>query len=217
MNKKGMGMGRMASIFFILVVVVIVVTVNTDFIKTLSKNLLGIGGDIELDITDVNEQARTGFQELADDIIKCKDIKDDKCGCVVDLNDFYKMHHLIFYKDKVDLHLVKERSDIKMETSLDFLKEKRDKLTNLNCYYGEKDVGSKEGLTFSFDDKGAYVFTGGKEGIVQEIFGENKVKDGLRVLKNFQIYKEGKTVCWLLNSYDKTKINVLRECKEKKT
>ena len=187
---------KIATILLILIVLVIVVSGYSEQIKKVGKELLGIGDEV-IDYTKLNENAYSGFDEVVRNVAYCRDNRERKCGCKVELTWFSAVHVLNISKDEVKMHYIKERSNLLMGNSWKLDDKKRERMRFLNCYISNGRVNRVERLHIGFDGKGGYII---KEGLLNSawtLFSDESGK--IRFDDKLQLYKDDKdNVCWIM-------------------
>lgn len=186
-----MATGKIAAILLILVVVIVVLVTVPGKIWASAKSLLEIG-KFEVPIQELDEQAHDGFAKLAADVVACRKIEKDDCGCKVDLSFFSQTHALVLRDERMEMRNIRGRADTLMASS-ETLKE-RGQLKQLNCFYDNGGKRVQSALQIRFDAAGGYFYR--ENGLFEDVGLTND--RAARSVDLARVYKKGGEICFLV-------------------
>lgn len=157
------------------------------------KSTLGFFGLInitttQVDVVQLNKDAKASFTTLIDNIEKCRKSQDTNCLCYTSLSGFNEIHNIEISNDEIKLINIKDENKITMD---------KRKLENFNCYYKDTNFELESPLLISFDDS------------LPEI-NKGFLSSDVKFYRNTPIYKSNK-MC--LVSIDSSLIKTGKICK----
>jgi hypothetical protein len=202
MMKKGSTWGttKIAGILLVLLFLVIIffaISSSYGGVKEIIKSFLG--EKTELEVThEQNEMATNAFKNLENQIKKCKNFKEDNCGCLVDLNKFSNSHKIEFTDNEIKLLSIKNLGDSGVQMA-SFNAE-------LNCYW-DNNLEEKPLKEMQIAEDRPSIF----ESVAIWTSITNRGNRYYFTYK-YNLLKNNGRLCWLTNKVKEDKIKDLKEC-----
>ncbi|MEK6834642.1 MAG: hypothetical protein AABX61_00065 [Nanoarchaeota archaeon] len=193
--KKGSFEWTLVRILFILVVLLVILISGGRILWDAGKSALQIFGLINITQTDysqLNKDAKFGFDSFVKDIQACKNPKDNDCLCYTSLFGFSEIHQVEITNNEIRLVNIKDGNNLLMN---------KQTIQDFNCYYNKNGLNAEPKLIINFDGK--------LPRINKKIAGIGFIASDINFNYNSAIYKSNK-VCLISTDFSPGSIKVCK-------